>query len=170
VWQRDEITGYQIGTFPGAEVYLCPDCAEAYVEEQSEGQSKLKDWVEYHLAFPIRSEDIWDEPLKCQRCGKAIKVILDDRGRRRFIMQCPTREEAIAQYGAVGAYWFQDAMKDPALKQLAREIKEERQKWAREGISDIRKAIESLRRAKSTLPQGRETGRKAYYSNSNLKR
>jgi hypothetical protein len=151
MWQRDEITGYQIGTFPGAEVYLCPDCAEAYVEEQSEGQSKLKDWVEYHLAFPIRSEDIWDEPLKCQRCGKAIKVILDDRGRRRFIMQCPTREEAIAQYGAVGAYWFQDAMKDPALKQLAREIKEERQKWAREGISDIRKAIESLRRAKSTL-------------------
>jgi hypothetical protein len=148
VWQRDEITGYQIGTFPGAEVYLCPDCAEAYVEEQSEGQSKLKDWVEYHLAFPIRSEDIWDEPLKCQRCGKAIKVILDDRGRRRFIMQCPTREEAIAQYGAVGAYWFQDAMKDPALKQLAREIEKERRKLAREEISE---AIKSLRMAKSAL-------------------
>jgi len=148
MWQRDEITGYQIGTFPGAEVYLCPECAEAYVEEQSEGQSKLKDWVEYHLAFPIRSEDIWDEPLKCQRCGKAIKVILDERGRRRFIMQCPTREEAIAQYGAVGAYWFRDAMKDPALEQLAREIEKERRKLAREEISE---AIKSLRMAKSAL-------------------
>jgi hypothetical protein len=42
-------------------------------------------------------------------------------------------------------------MKDPALKQLAREIEEERRKWAREGISDIRKAIESLRMAKFTL-------------------
>jgi hypothetical protein len=144
MWQRGEITGYQIGTFPGAEVYLCPECAEAYVEEQTEGQSKLKDWVEYHFAFPITSESLWDEPLKCQRCGKAIKVILDDRGLRRFIMECPTLDEAIAQYGAVGAYWFHDAMKDPALKQLAREIKRERQ-------NDIRKAIESLRMAKSTL-------------------
>ena len=148
MWQRDEITGYQIGTFPGAEVYLCPECAEAYVEEQTEGESKLEDWVRYHLAFPIGSNDLWDEPLKCQRCGKAIKVILDERGRRRFIMQCPTLEEAIAEYGAVGSYWFHDAMKDPAMKQLAREIKEERRKLAREEISE---AIKSLRMAKSAL-------------------
>jgi hypothetical protein len=160
MWQSSEITGYQIGTFPGAEVYLCPECAEAYVEERTEGQSKLEDWVKYHVAFPIPSGSIWDRPLKCQRCGKAIKVVLDERGRREFIMECPTREEAIAQYGAVGAYWFDDAMKDPAIKQLARKIKDERRKLAEEEISDLRKAIESLRMAKSTLLKGKVGGLK----------
>jgi hypothetical protein len=148
MWQREEITGYQIGTFPGAEVYLCPKCAEDYVKEESEGRSNLEEWVRWHIAFPIRSEDLWDEPLKCQRCGKAIKVILDSRGLERFVMECPTLEEAKEKYGEVGVYWFNDAMKDPALKQLAREIREERERSQR---SDIRKAIESLRLAKSTL-------------------
>lgn len=151
MWQRGEVTGYQIGTFPGAEVHLCPECAEAYVEKQTEGKSKLEDWVKYHIAFPIRSEDIWDEPLKCQRCGKAIKVVLDERGQRKFIMQCPTREEAEAQYGEIGVYWFDDAMKDPAMRQLARKIVRERRKLAQERASDVGKAIESLRMAKSIL-------------------
>jgi hypothetical protein len=160
MWQRGQITGYQIGTFPGAEVYLCPECAEAYVEERTEGQSKLEEWEKHHLAFPITSESLWDKPLKCQRCGKAIKVVLDERGRRKFITECPTREEAVAHYGAVGGYWFDDAMKDPALKQLAGEIEEERRKLAREEMSDIRKAIESLRMAKSTLLKGKVSGLK----------
>jgi predicted RNA-binding Zn-ribbon protein involved in translation (DUF1610 family) len=153
MWWEEEITGYQLGTVIGVK-YMCPECAEAYVKEVTEGRSSLKEWVEYNVAFQITNRQIWYKPLKCDRCGKAIKVILDDRGQETFIMECPTLEEARKRYGEVGVYWYTDAMKDPAMEELARKIQRQREEFERENRekrSDIWEAVERLRLVKSIL-------------------